>query len=497
MEALPLVLGRTRVPSTAETISALVHSPELHALGTLLPERTDVGRPRMHPGWAVVLYGALARHYRSAARTHAELHSDLVWAHVQAEVQHAAYELGARIPPASAPPTWAAWAQARNAHLSTEEGLAAVAAVHLEHAAEVAHELGLCLPTGGGSWSHPAKTRTAYGDGTLVTPIYRPPDAVRETQPDGTVTISYPDPVTGELLEKPPRRYDPDAAIHHGKGGPAHATNYVAWHVRGGSYYERVILTIGRVETPGHEADTAVALLRDIRRALGDGLQAVVYDGAFHGVHIDHVMRRYGYVVISKPGTRAGTDKAPAAVQLPGGRTAKSYPLGTWQHDPPAGTCLHLLAAVNGAVSEIGLDETGDPVLLSQLERRQVKRPRRSDGTYHFSVGYQVPCPAGPFLVWVSPHADRADDDARRAEHVRVIAATDPDGQRVVGIRSDAESHHYHYKRTLLVGRAMSLGWRRGLLDQYSYALLNNALALHRHRREQPSHARPWTRAAQ
>jgi hypothetical protein len=179
-------------------------------------------------------------------------------------------------------------------------------------------------------------------------------------------------------------------------------------------------------------------------------------------------------------------EAAPEAVRLPGGRAAKSFPLGTWEHHTTLGRCVHVLAAVNGAVSEIGLDETGDPLLLSQLARRQVKRPRRSDGRFHFSVGYEVPCAADPFWAWISPHSDRADEDARRAENVRIIAAADPDGQRLVGLRSDAEGHHYHFKRTLLVGRAMSLGWRRGLLDQHCFALLNNALVHHRSIHGQP-----------
>ena len=496
MEAVyPAVLGRSRVPTTAETITALVHSPELHALGALLPPRWEVGRPREYPGWSVLLFGALARHYRSGARAHAELHSPQVWGHVQTQVRNATAELGIAVPAAAAPPTWSAWATARNLHLATDSGLAAVAGIHLEQAAATAHQIGLCLPSDGGSWSHPAKTRTAYGDGTLVTPMYRPPDAVRQALPDGSVQVRYPDPVTGELLKAPWRRHDPDAAEHRGKGGPAHATNYVAWHVRGGAYYERVILTIGRVDAPGREADTAVRLLGDIRRALGDDLQAVVYDGAFHGVHINHIMRHYGYVVIAKPGTMTADEAAPAAVRLPGGRAAKSFPLGTWEHHTSLGRCVHVLAAVNGAVSEIGLDEAGDPLLLGQLARRQVKRPRRSDGRFHFSIAYEVPCAADPFWAWISPHAGRVDQDARRAEHVRIIAAADPDGQRIVGLRSDAESHHYHFKRTLLIGRAMSLGWRRGLLDQYCFALLNNALVRQRALHGKPATSRGWSRA--
>lgn len=44
---------------------------------------------------------------------------------------------------------------------------------------------------------------------------------------------------------------------------------------------------------------------------------------------------------------------------------------------------------------------------------------------------------------------------------------------------------HSQFKRTLLVDRAMSLGWRRGLVDYYAYALMANALTEHRWLREQ------------
>lgn len=473
-------LNRGDAPTTSETILALVCSPELYALADLIPARSPVGRPRAHPPWSVIMFGALARHYRSGARTQNELATPLMWAYLQHAAARAR-RLGLPATGLDGPPTWSAWMHARDYYLATDQGLAAVAAVHLDSAVDLAHQLGLASRAGGGSWSHPAKTRTVYGDGTLVTPMYRPPKAIRQLDPDGTVRVSYPDPETGELRTTPPRRYDPDALEHHGKAGPVHATNYVAWHLRGPSYYERVILTIGVVQAPGREADTAVALLGDIHRVLKDDVQAAVYDGAMRGRHLDVIMRRYGYVPIAKVHTDTPTVLTPTSVRLPTGRAASSYPLGTWEHDVAGRACRHLVAAVNGAACEIGLADTGDPVLRGLLARRQVKRPRRGTGEYHFSVGYEVPCPAEPFLVWISPH-NKPPTEPARAEHVRIISAADPDGTRIVGIRSDAEGHHSMFKRTLLIDRAMTLGARRGLLDQHAYALMHNALVLHRQR---------------
>ena len=46
---------------------------------------------------------------------------------------------------------------------------------------------------------------------------------------------------------------------------------------------------------------------------------------------------------------------------------------------------------IGGRVVEVGLDETGDPVVLAELSRGAVKRFRRTNGSYHFNIGYHVP----------------------------------------------------------------------------------------------------------
>lgn len=47
------------------------------------------------------------------------------------------------------------------------------------------------------------------------------------------------------------------------------------------------MLHLGYIDHPGGEAGAAVALLRDIYRVAGQGVQVVIYDGAFRGVHIE------------------------------------------------------------------------------------------------------------------------------------------------------------------------------------------------------------------
>lgn len=124
---------------------------------------------------------------------------------------------------------------------------------------------------------------------------------------------------------------------------------------------------------------------------------------------------------------------------------------------------------------QLDLDERGDPVVVATPRRGPVKRVRRADGRFHFNLGYDIACPYGEFTTWLSPHG--RDGDYARPENLRVIPDDDPVAQRLRGLRSDAEAFHSNLKRTLIVDRAMSLGWRRGLIDVYAFALLNNALA--------------------
>jgi hypothetical protein len=257
---------------------------------------------------------------------------------------------------------------------------------------------------------------------------------------------------------------------------------YVCWHTRGPKPYQRIDLAAAHIPVPGAEAATAVALLRDVHRAAGDGIQVVVYDGALRGAHIEEIMNNYGYVVLAKQHTDAALED-PSALRLvksPGGRRARSYPLGIVTHQLPlGGACPHQIAAAGSQVVEIDLDEQGDPVVLRPLTRRGIKRSRRAGGQFHFNVGWELDCPGEPFTVWLSPHPGK-DSDLGRPEQLRLLPTGDPDAQRLQGIRSDAESFHSNYKRTLIVDRAMSLGWRRGLVDLYCFTLLNNALTEHR-----------------
>lgn len=468
--------------NTGSRMRAVLGSRSLYELAIALRWDRDVGRPPVNPPYVTLAYGVLARLQRSGIRVELDLAEPHTWNYARQLMIEALRTHRLDLPPPSVrPPAWDHWRWMRDRRLATDEGVAELGRAFPPIAVAAANRIGLLHSTGPGSFTHPDHTRTVYGDGTLIRPLYNPPQAVTVTGEDGRPRTMYPHPRTGELLDHPPGRYDPDLLAHHGQLGPVLTHGYVAWHARGKLPYQRIDLAMSHIEAPGAEATTAVQLLRDVHHAAGAGIQAVVYDGALRGVHVDQIMRQFGYIVIAKQAT-SRTDEDVAGTRLvmtPSGRRARSYPLGTVTHDLPTHQCAHQLAAVGGQVVAVDLDEAGDPVIVSTLARGPVKRQRRATGAYHFNVGYTLDCPSGPFTVWLSPHPGR-DGDTRRPENLRVIPTDDPDAQRLYGLRSDAESFHSNFKRTLLVNRAMTLGWRRGLIDLYCFALYNNALTEHR-----------------
>jgi hypothetical protein len=472
---------RSTVPSTVEQVRAVMRHRLLYELGTLIPSDPPVGRRPVYPGYLLVAFGVLARMTRSGAKLDAELRNGALWPLMQAEATGMRDQLPAELwaPPGDRPPSWAAWQYARNTHLTTDEVLAEMHRLFIAGSVDQARSLGLLDPGGPGSLCHPARSRTVYGDGTVVRSLYRPPTVTWVEDPvTGARVRRYRDKNTGELTDTPTRRYDPDSAEWHGHTGPVHGTNLVAIYARGDAAYQRVVLAVGRAERPGREADAAVRLIGDVHRVAGAGVQCVVYDGALRGVHLERLMTRHGLVVVNKVAAAPLSDAEKA--ERNGVKAVKSYPLGVWEHDTDDGACTHTLAAVDGAIVEMTLDDTGDPVIAHRLVRRQVKRPRRGNGSFHFNAAFVVPCPRGHFDAWLTPHGEPGDPDARRAENVRLIAEGEEDFARLYGIRNDSEAFNSAFKRSLLVNRAMSLGWRRQLLDAICFALLSNAVVAHR-----------------
>jgi hypothetical protein len=466
-----------RYPGTLARIRAVLAHRALYEIGAELQPQPPIGRPPAHPMYVHLVFATLARITRSTVRLEVDLQEPAMWDFVRQGMVDTLRRERLDLPqPGPQPPAWHHWRRARDDHLATDEGLAQLARAHLPRAVDLAHQLGLFEPKESSSLTHPSPRRAVYGDGTIVRPLYRPPRTINAVADDGTDVLWFIDPTTGQPRPDPPGRYDPDVARHQGNEGPALGHGYVAWHAHGPGRFERVILALGHIDHPGGEAAAAIALLGDIHRTVGKGIQVVIYDGALRGAHIETVMSRYGYLVIAKQPKYDDEDLATlTAIKGRDGKRVASIPLGVVTHDISGTTCHHTLAAINGAVAEVDLDDTGDPVVTSMPRRGPIKRARRSTGAYHFNVAYRIECPHGEFDTWLSPHPQGPSDP--RPEALRTFPDGDPDTLRLRGLRSDAEAVHSQFKRTLLIGRAMSVGWRRGLLEYYCYAWYSNALA--------------------
>lgn len=436
-------MARHRPLTRHQLVDAVLRAPQIHDLGAHLEPLQP--RRRRHPLALHLAWGAMARAWRSANRLDAAV-TNGSWRRMIDTYNEVATARGERtVGPFLPPLTSDTYRHARNL-LTDDLVLPKLLDRFTSDAVDLANQLGLLRTDGPGSRTRPDPSRTIYGDGTILRPLYN-------TESNG--------------------RSDPDAEQHDRFDGTHWGNNLVCITTRGPATHQRVVLTVGRVDEPNHEARTAVDLIRRVHAHAGDGIQAVVYDGAFRGRHHETVMTELGLIVVNHvhPATRDGDE-----------RTWRVIPLGTWTHQPHGRDCRHQLAIHNGSVHDATIDDSGHAVLSDPCQRRQVRRyPRGRRGGYRFSFGVTVDCPKEPFTAWISPHPPRGETGHTRPDQLRLIPPSDPHFQTLYGLRNDSEAINAEYKSTLSWSRASALGWRRQLLDLLSWALLNNARAWQSH----------------
>ena len=434
-------MSRHRPPTRAAHLDALFACPLIHDLAGELGDLN--GRKRRHPLAMHLAFGAMARLYRSGNRVDAEMAHEQTWLGVLERYNKGAalHLLGVEMDHRT-PPLLADTHRHVRDHLTHDVYLEILQRAFTKHSVALAHEVGLLLDDATGSRTRPHPNRTIYGDGTIVRPLY------------------------GESAKG---RKDLDAQEHVRHDGKVYGNDLVAIAARGPEPQRRVILAVGRVHERGHEADTAIELVRGVWAEAGRGIQAVVYDGAFRGVHHETLMTEMGLVVVNK---------VAAASKKHDKRVHRQIPLGQWSHVVRRRQCLHTLMSWNGAVHDSTFDDSGTLVLSPPLARKQVRQYRRANERgYRFSLGVIVTCPREPFVAWISPHRQLKDRGYGRPDQLRLLPEADPYFQTLYGLRNDSESINSLYKRSLIADRAAALGWRRQVLDLTMWGVLTNSLA--------------------
>jgi hypothetical protein len=312
-----------------------------------------------------------------------------------------------------------------------------------------------------------------HHDGKAIRQMYN-------TAPGDTRTITIVDPDTGEVrIEERQKRYDPDAKFHH-TGDQRQIWGCKFWlaYVRGQDPHCRITIAVDRVPTvrgeENSEADIATKNLLDLA-PLTPGALGAISDTAIRGTHLDRLQRQTGWIVVNPTAAERVDPKT-------GDRTEKERYLRTVDFEGPKGSQDVEVWYSGGRLCRLDYTDDGTKVLIP-LERVGNPVRRNRDGTFRTYVEYRVPDPAGgnPTIIW-EPTYTRGSDTFNRAENIRQIPRGDPDYERLMGRRSDAEAANRQIDDHLYLRRARSLGARRQLLDLLAYALVQNSVARHRHR---------------
>ncbi len=442
-------------------VEAILRNPETYALAVAIPPHIPgEGRPRDYPDFMVVVYEALISVYGSARQVEAELNHRLVWRLVQRLV---AKRTGVRLP--RRPMRRHHYLYLRSRYLTLGFVQDQLGDIHRTAAAEQARQIGLLDPDGPGSWTHPHPTRSLYGDGKVITPLYR-------AHPGDTKL----DKSTGELK---PLKAEPDAGLHwEGTGETAWGTKFVLLAARGSDVRSRIILDAAFVPEPGGEAAAAMTCLKRTAPHT-PGAQAVVYDTALRGTHHQTVLRDLGLVPVNRvTAAKAGSKKKrrnPAEQRQEKTTLVETKTVG--------GKVVNLYA--RGGTLGIGqLDDQGE-LHFVPLARIRTHRKADKSGLFRWYNDYRLP-DGGQVTVRLHGTEEDKARKLNRAENVRPIPPTDPDFDTLFRQRNDAESINRALDDTLHLRRAHSVGHRRQWLNLLGFALMTNSLTLAEHRRAGP-----------
>jgi hypothetical protein len=452
--------------SVREQIDIVLRDDAVFASAAVIPPKGKGtrGRSRDYPEFTWLLWPELRAIFGSHRSVERELGRSGWWSYIRAELRRLRPDLP-ELP--SVPPRRQHYEYWRDMYLATDEGIERAQAIHIEHATSQAKKAGNLDPNGAGSPTHPEITRALYGDGKTIKALYDPP---KERKNKGE-----------KKSDESPVRVDEDAAWYE-EGGDAGKKRKKEYGIKLAYIHTRrpegrFILGVGHAG--GNEPKVAVDLLR-LATQHAPGAQAVVWDMALRGSHIQTILTELGLVPVVKVHAESNPDGGR-------GRRAGSYIPKTADLDhqriimPDGKEQLIMISADDGWVSVKELDEVGAPH-YRHLELIRLQRHQNKDCTFRWYGYYKLPAEYGGKVISVRLHKN-AEDAGRwlnRTEVLRPIPEGSDDFSRLHVLRADAESINRGIEDTLFINRASAKGWRRLLVDQLGYARLVNAITLAR-----------------
>ncbi|MGI8427269.1 MAG: hypothetical protein ACR2FO_08150, partial [Actinomycetota bacterium] len=243
----------------------------------------------------------------------------------------------------------------------------------------------------------------------------------------------------------------------------------------------RIILDVDWVPDKGGEAKVAMGCFDRLAHLL-PGAQGVIYDTALRGIHHQTLLRKHGWVPVNKVAALVAGSKKPRRAE--GRRVEKSFFVESKQVRMEDGTVKNLNLFARGGAVGIGEPNQNGDVEFVELSRVKTMR-RGSPGQFRFYNEYKLPENYGGGTITIRLHGDEEDVRRKfnRTENVRPIPPSDPLFKSLYARRNDAESINRGLVDTLFLGRAHSVGHARQHVNLLGYALMVNALALHRHRK--------------
>ena len=457
-------MSTARLPAGRyEAFAAILSNPATHAEAKAIPKQGKYGRRRLYPDYMWVFYESAISVCGSARQVAGELNDPQVWGWIRDLVEGLFPDDPSMHLPAK--PMRRHHYEYGRLYLAHPEYLARRQAIHMEESVKLALNIGLLDPEGPGSVTHPDLSRTVYGDGKVITPLFRAkPGDMR------------PDRRTGELVQ---RRFEPDASMHFEAGSvEAYGTKFFLAETR--SDEGRVILDARCVPAKGGGGEAGVATESfETLAAIAPGIQAVVYDMAMRGAHIDRLLSSGLLPVVKVP---AASRKARRGARG-GQRVDKERLIEVKEVTLPDGRTEQVpIYAKDGAPGVGRLNDEGELTFIP-IERIRNQRFERAGG-FRWYAQYRLPLELGGGEITLRLQGN--DEDAKkklnRAENLRAIPRTDPDFARLYVRRGDAESLNRALEDTLYLNRAHSEGHLRQTADLLGFALMVNSLTLARHR---------------